>query len=69
MLLSNLNNTKMIGKDESHEEVTFKVADRRKFNPDGSLKEGVTIEREPPKEEAKAPPQPTRTAAEATVGV
>lgn len=41
----------MIGKDESQEEVTFKVADRRKFNPDGSLKEGVTIEPEPPKEE------------------
>lgn len=42
----------MIGKDESQEEVTFKVADRRKFNPDGSLKEGVTIEPEPPKEES-----------------
>lgn len=43
----------MIGKDDSQEEVTFKVADRRKFNPDGSLKEGVTIEPEPPKEETK----------------
>ena len=43
----------MIGKDDSQEEVTFKVADRRKFNPDGSLKEGVTLEPEPPKEEAK----------------
>ncbi|MBX3299644.1 MAG: DUF1844 domain-containing protein [Acidobacteria bacterium] len=37
----------MIGKDEQ-EEVTFKVADRRKFNADGSLKEGVTIEPAPP---------------------
>lgn len=37
----------MIGKDEQ-EEVTFKVADRRKFNADGSLKEGVTIESPPP---------------------
>ena len=43
----------MIGKDDSQEEVTFKVADRRKFNPDGSLKEGVTLEPEPPKEEAR----------------
>lgn len=34
----------MIGKDDSGEEVTFKVADRRKFNPDGTLKEGVTLE-------------------------
>lgn len=37
----------MIGKEENQEEVSFKVADRRKFNPDGSLKEGVTIEPEP----------------------
>lgn len=43
----------MIGKDDSQEEVTFKVADRRKFNPDGSLKEGVTLEPEPPREEVK----------------
>jgi hypothetical protein len=34
----------MIGKDDKQEEVSFKVADRRKFNPDGSLKEGVTLE-------------------------
>jgi hypothetical protein len=44
----------MIGKDDNQEEVTFKVADRRKFNSDGSLKEGVTLEPETPKEEAKA---------------
>jgi len=43
----------MIGKDDNHEEVSFKVADRRKFNPDGSLKEGVTLE--PAKQEAKPP--------------
>lgn len=41
----------MIGKDESEEEVSFKVADRRKFNADGSLKEGVTLE--PAKTEEK----------------
>jgi hypothetical protein len=37
----------MIGKDEEQEEVSFKVADRRKFNSDGSVKEGVTLESEP----------------------
>ncbi len=44
----------MIGKDESNEEVVFKVNDRRKFNPDGSLREGVEITPEKPKEEAEA---------------
>ncbi len=34
----------MIGHDEDHEEVSFKVTDRRKFNPDGSVKDGVVIE-------------------------
>lgn len=34
----------MIGKDENQDEVSFKVADKRKFNPDGSLREGVTLE-------------------------
>ena len=34
----------MIGKDDPHEEVSFKVADRRKFNADGSVKEGVVLE-------------------------
>jgi hypothetical protein len=44
----------MIGKEDNQEEVTFKVADRRKFNPDGSLKEGVTLE--PAKPEEKIEP-------------
>jgi hypothetical protein len=43
----------MIGKEDKQEEVTFKVADRRKFNPDGTLKEGVTLEPEKAKEESK----------------
>lgn len=43
----------MIGKDDNQEEVTFKVADRRKFNADGSLKEGVTLEPEKPRAEPK----------------
>ena len=34
----------MIGQDDENEEVHFKVADRRKFNADGSLREGVTLE-------------------------
>jgi hypothetical protein len=46
----------MIGKEENQEEVTFKVADRRKFNLDGSLKDGVTIEPEPPKADAATAP-------------
>lgn len=44
----------MIGKDE-HEEVTLKVVDRRKFNPDGSLKEGVVLDPEPKKPEPEDP--------------
>lgn len=49
----------MIGHEENQEDVSFKVTDRRKFNPDGSLKEGVEIEPEAPKAAAPAPePQP-----------
>ena len=61
----------MIGRDENQEEVTLKVVDRRKFNPDGSLKEGVVIEpTEPKTEEPKvqetqaAAPPPTSSQAE-----
>src|SRR5205085_11653366 len=50
----------MIGKDEE-QEVTFKVADRRKFNSDGSVKEGVTLDAEPPKAPKPEPP-PAKTA-------
>lgn len=34
----------MIGHDDDNEEVHYKVADKRKFNSDGSLREGVTLE-------------------------
>jgi hypothetical protein len=34
----------MIGKEDNQEEVSFKVADRRKFNADGSVKDGVTLD-------------------------
>jgi hypothetical protein len=53
----------MIGKDESNEEVTYKVADRRKFNADGSLREGVTLEPEPPNAE-----EPSKIETETPVG-
>ena len=43
----------MIGKDDNQEEVSFKVADRRKFNSDGSLKEGVTLEPAKPVEKVE----------------
>lgn len=49
----------MIGKDDNQEEVSYKVADRRKFNPDGTLKEGVTLE--PAKVEERSP-EPTASA-------
>ena len=59
----------MTEKDDKQEEVSFKVADRRKFNADGSLKEGVTLEPAKPVEkpiEAKpAPEKPVKQAAEA----
>jgi hypothetical protein len=44
----------MIGREDNQEEVTYKVADRRKFNPDGSLKEGVTLDETKPAEKPAA---------------
>lgn len=43
----------MIGNQDPNqeEEPELKVTDRRKFNPDGSVREGVTIEKEPEKPE------------------
>lgn len=54
----------MIGHDDNNEEVTFKVADRRKFNADGSLREGVVLD-EPKPAEAPAADQPQSSAAPA----
>jgi hypothetical protein len=34
--------------EENEKEVTYKVADKRKFNSDGSVREGVTLDAEPP---------------------
>lgn len=47
----------MIGHDNEEEEVHYKVADRRKFNADGSVRDGVTLEPakvETPREEPAA---------------
>ncbi|HQZ81929.1 MAG TPA: DUF1844 domain-containing protein [Pyrinomonadaceae bacterium] len=52
----------MIGHDDENEKVHFKVADRRKFNADGTLREGVVLDREP---EPK-PAAPTKPELEAT---
>ena len=43
----------MIGHDDENEKVHFKVADRRKFNADGTLREGVVLD---PAPEPKAKP-------------
>ncbi len=41
----------MIGKEDNNEEPILKIEDKRKFNPDGTLREGVVIEKEKPKAE------------------
>jgi hypothetical protein len=43
----------MIGREDDKEEVSFKVTDRRKFNPDGTVKEGVVLEPKPAEETPK----------------
>ncbi|MFT3743787.1 MAG: DUF1844 domain-containing protein [Pyrinomonadaceae bacterium] len=48
----------MIGHDDENEEVHYKVADKRKFNPDGSLREGVTLDAAPPKPAAPTEEKP-----------
>ncbi len=48
----------MIGPEENQEDVQYKVADRRKFNPDGSLREGVVIEPKVEEPEPAPPAQP-----------
>jgi hypothetical protein len=58
MLLSNESLEFMIGRDDSAEEVTYKVADRRKFNADGSVREGVVLEQ--PKATTEEEPQPVK---------
>lgn len=51
----------MIGRDDNAEEVSYKVADRRKFNADGSVREGVVLDEakpEPARPEPESMPDP-----------
>ena len=41
--------------EENEEEVTYKVADKRKFNADGSVREGVTLDAAPAPKPVEAP--------------
>ncbi len=54
----------MTEREEEQQEI--KVTDRRKFNLDGSLREGVEITPEPPKEEPKTTGQPPEILSSAT---
>jgi len=55
----------MIGKEEQNEEQPIlKVMDKRKFNPDGSVREGVTLESEKPKREETPVYQPDKDTVE-----
>lgn len=58
----------MIGKEDNNEEVSFKVADRRKFNSDGSLRDGVTLDPPKPVVETPAPPAEQETSADPALG-
>ena len=53
----------MIGKEENQEEVQYRVTDRRKFNPDGSVKEGVVLDKEEPKATPEVEPKPAASEA------
>jgi hypothetical protein len=56
----------MIGKDRQNEEVVLKVTDRRKFNPDGSVREGVEFEKPVETAEVTAPEEIVIGASSAT---
>ena len=61
----------MIGREDDKDEVTFKVADRRKFNPDGSVREGVILDEptpEKPRDVSEPVVQPEATRAEVDAG-
>ncbi|MBV9242294.1 MAG: DUF1844 domain-containing protein [Acidobacteria bacterium] len=50
--------------EEHEEEVTYKVADKRKFNADGSVREGVTLDAPPPEKPRQAAKAPAAETAE-----
>jgi hypothetical protein len=58
----------MIGHEDENEEVHYKVADRRKYNPDGSLREGVVIESPVVEAKPKIAAEPESPAAEIPQG-
>lgn len=51
----------MIGKEDNNEEPVLKIEDKRKFNADGSLREGVSIEKEELKAEEPVSPIETQS--------
>src|ERR1043166_286775 len=53
--------------DDKEEEVTYKVADKRKFNPDGSVREGITLDAAPPEKPRIEPKAATNPAPSAGV--
>lgn len=56
----------MIGHEENQEEVSFKVTDRRKFNADGTVKDGVELTK--PVEQVSLPtPEPAAAAPEQSI--
>jgi hypothetical protein len=57
----------MIGRENEEQEVTFKVADRRKFNADGSLREGVVLDEPQPEPEPSGPSASTEAEAQQTL--
>ncbi|MEQ1643112.1 MAG: DUF1844 domain-containing protein [Pyrinomonadaceae bacterium] len=61
----------MIGRDDNEEEVSYKVADKRKFNADGSLRDGVVLEAakvEEPKAEPTSQAEEPQAATEPVEG-
>lgn len=54
----------MIGHEENQEEVSFKVTDRRKFNADGTVKDGVELTKKPVEQAPQPTPEPAAAAPE-----
>lgn len=54
----------MIGHEENQEEVSFKVTDRRKFNADGTVKDGVELTAKPVEQAPQLKPEPTAASPE-----
>lgn len=57
----------MIGHEENQEEVSFKVTDRRKFNADGTVKDGVELTKKPVEQALQPTPEPAAAAPEESI--